>query len=173
MVRVLALDPGDKVGWARADVADDGTWTDLRHGITPLRDMALAIHSALDLHAGVMCHDDEDNQDPNPDYDLIVMEDWRLYPHMAKQMIGSSFPSVQFIGMVRLCCWMSGTKLVVQGASIKKTADKTLRANRPDLYEMVTTARTHDDAHDTDAIRHLWHWTWKTRIAVPTNKGAK
>jgi hypothetical protein len=157
-MRVLALDPGDKVGWARADVADDGSWIDLRHGITPLRDMALAIAESLDIAYGWNGYDDCKS---HTNYDLIVIEDWRLYPQMAKTMVGSSFPSVQFIGMVKLCCWLSSTKLVTQGASIKTTADKTMAKLRPELYEMVTQSLAHDSAHDLDAIRHLWFHTWK------------
>lgn len=152
-MRVLALDPGERVGWARADIADDGSWSDLRHGITPLRDMAVAVHRSLvdatwqDVHPAV--------------YDVVVMEDWRLYPGNAKSMVGSSFPSVQFVGMVRLCCWLSGTKLVMQGAVTKKTADKTAARLRPDLYELVTRPISHDDGHDQDALRHLWFYTYK------------
>ncbi len=153
---VLALDPGERVGWARAGVAPDGEWYDVRHGITPLRDMAVAIH-------GTLCPDPDDPVIAY--YDVVVMEDWRLYPHMAKTMVGSSFPSVQFVGMVRLCCWLNpAVKLVTQGAGIKSTADKTMAKLRPELFATVTNPRAHDDAHDMDALRHLWHWTFKTCV---------
>jgi len=153
------------VGWARADVADDGTWTDLRHGITPLRDMALAVHTAT-AYGEVAGY--------TSDYDVVVMEDWRLYPDKVREFSGSTFPSVQFIGMVRLCCWLSGTSLVMQGARVKTTTDKTMPALRPDLYKMVTVPRKHDDSHDMDAIRHLWHWTFKNtdcRRIEPSTEG--
>jgi hypothetical protein len=146
-IRVLALDPGERVGWARADIAPDGEWSHLRHGITPLRDMALKIHTAMQ-------HDD---------YDVVIVEDWRLYPHMAQTFINSNFPSVQFIGMVKLCCWVGGTKYVTQGASIKKIADKTMPA---ELHEKVNTLGAHDDLHDMDALRHLWFYTWKEIITA-------
>lgn len=154
-MRVLALDPGERVGWARADVDDSGTWDDFRHGITPLRDMAMAVHRALTDHDGY------DVRAMAPQYDVVVVEDWRLYPHLAKSMIGSSFPSVQFIGMVRLSCWLSNTKIVTQGAGIKTTADKMMAKVHPDLYELVTRPVAHDDGHDQDAIRHLFYWTTK------------
>jgi hypothetical protein len=149
-LRVLALDPGERVGWARADVDPAGNWSDMRHGITPLRDMALSMNRAL---VRVPEH--------GPSYDLVIIEDWRLYPHMAQSMVGSSFPSVQFIGMVKLCCWLSGTKLVTQGASIKSTADKTMKVLRPELYEIVTRPVAHDAGHDQDALRHLFFWTYR------------
>lgn len=142
-IRVLAVDPGEKVGWARATVAPDGSWSDLRHGITPLRDMALAIHK----QAG--------------EYDVIVFEDWRLYPQIAKAMVGNTFPSVQFIGMVKLAAWVAGTKLVTQGAKVKETADKAMKAINPELYATVTKSVAHDSGHDQDALRHLWYYVWR------------
>lgn len=144
-MRVLALDPGDRVGWARADVdPSSGTWDDFRHGITPLKDMAIAVMTNV------------------VDYDVVVCEDWRLYPQQAKTMIGSSFPSVQFIGMMKLSIWTDpGARLVMQGAAIKTTADKTMKVLRPELYELVTKPIAHDDGHDLDAIRHLWFYTYR------------
>lgn len=149
--RVLALDPGDRVGWARADVHEDGTWENLKHGITPLRDMAIAVHSSLATTGS--------RRDPK--YDIVVVEDWRLRPGEERNFIGSSFPSVQFIGMVKLCCWLSGTTYVTQQPSDKKIALKSMANLRPDTHEMVTTPRKHDDAHDMDALMHLWFYTFK------------
>lgn len=152
---VLALDPGERVGWARATVDEDGGWTELRHGITPLRDMAITLSAQA------------------KNYDTIVVEDWRLYPHMAKSMTGSSFPSVQFIGMVKLLCWLGPIEYVTQGAAVKNTADKAMSRIMPDLLGMVTRAVAHDDGHDQDALRHLFYWTWKhTRLGAAHIEGA-
>lgn len=165
-MRVLALDPGERVGWARADVDEDGTWSQLRHGITPLWDMATAVARASDIYPS------GEDYESAPDYDVVVMEDWRLYPHMANNFVGSAFPSVQFIGAVRLCCKLSGTKLVMQGAAVKKTADKTLAKLRPELHELVTRPIKHDDGHDQDAIRHLWVYTFRNTDVTTLIKGA-
>lgn len=155
-MRVLALDPGDRVGWARADVdPSSGTWDDFRHGITPLKDMALAVHERVTGGRNRRPLEHERS------YDLVVCEDWRLYPHLAKTMVGSAFPSVQFIGMVKLSCWLSGTKYVTQGAAIKTTADKVMAKLNPELHELVTKPIAHDDGHDLDAIRHLYFWTYR------------
>lgn len=166
MLRVLSLDPGDRVGWARADVdPSSGTWDDFRHGITPLKDMALAVHSAL-------VYGDDTEDELGLRYDLVVCEDWRLYPHLAKTMVGSAFPSVQFIGMVKLSCWLSGTKYVTQGAAIKTTADKVMAKLNPELHELVTKPIAHDDGHDLDAIRHLYFWTYRNTAIGETTKEA-
>lgn len=161
MTRVLALDPGNRVGWARADVAEDGTWTDLRHGITPLKDMALAVHHSLLAHS-------PEELPFEPAYDVLVVEDWRLRAEKARSFIGSDFPSVQFIGAVRLCCWLSGCQLVMQGPNLKTTADKTLKRMWPEMAEFVSQSISHDDGHDLDAIRHLWVWTYQHTDLVKT-----
>lgn len=166
-MRVLALDPGERVGWARADVAEDGTWTDLRHGITELRDMAVAVHEALIKGAA-----DDHEWHREPDYDIVVVEDWRLYPGMAQQFVGSNFPAVRFIGAVQLCCWLSSAKIVMQGARIKEPTLKVMRKLDPDLHTKVTRSGSHDDLHDMDAIMHLYHWSWKNCPSMGVTKEA-
>jgi hypothetical protein len=125
----------------------------LRYQIVP---PAWAEDSELDDARGYAAH-----------YEVVVCEDWRLRPATARNFIGSSFPSVQFIGMVRLCCWLSNTKLVMQGADTKSTADKTMAQLWPAMYEKVSASRAHDDAHDMDAIRHLWFYTYRNTDGIP------
>jgi hypothetical protein len=152
-VRVLALDPGEKVGWARADIDDAGAWSDVRHGITPLRDMAIAVHDSLvdPHHRGGVCASE---------YDVVVIEDWALFPDMAKKLVGSRFPSVQFIGAVKLACWVSGTKLVVYQPAQKKATLAAMKKLNPELHELCTRPIRHDDGHDQDALIHLFRYTW-------------
>lgn len=38
----------------------------------------------------------------------IVIESFRLYPHRARQQIGSAFPSVQIIGIVETAAFIAG-----------------------------------------------------------------
>lgn len=145
MERVLALDPGEKVGWARADVREDAAWDNLEHGITSLRPMALAIAERAD------------------NYDKFVVETFRLSANKMRSQIGSDFPTVQFIGMVRLVAWQHGIEVRMQGPSIKDTADKTA----PEWLQAILAnePRSHDDAHNVDALRHLWFYTWKEHVA--------
>lgn len=136
---------GDQVGWARADVSEDGI-SELRHGITPLWEMADTIDARGD------------------EYDVFVIEDWRLYATHAKTMIGSTFPSVQFIGAVKLVARRYGVKVVMQGASIKRVADARLKVDRPDIYDLVTREVAHKDGHDQDALRHLFYYAFKRNL---------
>jgi hypothetical protein len=141
-MRVLALDPGEKVGWACADIdPTSGAWQNLTHGITELWQMAESIHAVADK------------------YDLIIYENWLLYAAKAQEMVGSSFPSVQFIGAVKLSARLAGTRVITQSAQIKEHADKAMKVLMPDMYELVTRPVRHDDGHDQDAIRHLFYWT--------------
>lgn len=141
---VLAVDPGERVGWARASITPTGEWIDMRHGITPLKDFAMALAQQA------------------PAYDVVVVEDWRLQPNKAHSFIGSSFPSVQFVGMVKLLTWVNPhVKLVTQQPSERNLANKPMKALRPDLYDLVTKPISHDDGHDQDALKHLFYWTWR------------
>lgn len=158
MKRVLFIDPGEKVGWARADVAENGDWTDLRHGITSWKEFVTAVYGrqlkTFDVFAP-------------PPYDVIGYEVFRLYATHAKALIGSDMQTSQCIGAVRLIAWLSGTKLVSQGANVKKSAE----ASAPPWLtkHLSKLPKRHDEAHDYDALLHLWHWTFKHHDVDPAS----
>lgn len=142
-LRVLAIDPGEKVGWARGTVSSDLSLDD--HGIADLKPFALKLGTAIE------------------DYDVVIYETWRLYAGHAKKMIGNDMQTSQLVGMIRFLAWQNPqVKLVGQSASIKETADKTAQGDFLTLIESEPSK--HDDAHDIDAIRHLWYWYWKNHI---------
>lgn len=153
-MKVLAIDPGERVGWAVGevgclDVGDDPAvgqhLSVLTHGITALKPFALKLFEAI---AG---------------YDVVVYETYRISANHVKHHIGSDVPTLQLIGMIRAAAWLHpAVKIVGQGPAIKKTADKTMPA---DLAERIAALpAAHDDSHDGDALRHLWHWHWKTNL---------
>lgn len=145
-MKILVLDPGEKVGWATAQMTSDGLAV-LDHGISHLKDTAMAVYDAVV---------------ERKTYSVVVCETWRLRPGSAKHFIGNDFPSVQFIGMVRLCCWLANVKYVGQSPSVKSTANQLLTAaHYPEIAELIAKApAAHDQSHDTDALRHLvaYHW---------------
>jgi hypothetical protein len=148
ITHVLALDPGEKVGWARAYVADDGSWCGYDHGITALKPMALAVHANI------------------AKYDVVIYETWRLRASETQKFVGNDFQSSQFIGMVRLAAWLNPqVRLVSQGPSVKTTAEKTAPSELRKL--LARMPKTHDDAHDGDALLHLWHYTWDKFVTTP------
>jgi hypothetical protein len=80
----------------------------------------------------------------NPD--VCVVESFHLYPHKAKTLSGSSFRTVEVIGVVRLWCELHARELVLQGAS-----DVTLIKAR---HLEPLGGRTLD-AHQISALKHL------------------
>jgi hypothetical protein len=157
-MRVLSLDPGEKVGWARADIDPDGKWTDVRHGITPLRDMAIAVHESMTRFP--VLAPGEPLTKYASDYDNVVIEDWSLFPGEINKFAGSRFPAVQFIGAVKCCCWVSGVPLTVYQPAQKEPTLKAMAKLDPELHELVTRSIAHDDGHDQDALIHLFRYTW-------------
>ncbi len=144
-MKVLALDPGERVGWATGTISAEGKLTFGHHGITALKDMALKLHEV----AG--------------DYDVIVYETFRLSSRGARVMIGSDLQTAQFVGQVRLCAWLNPrVRLVSQGPAVKSIA---LKSASPALKRILARLpKTHDDAHDGDAAMHLHHY-WFTNYA--------
>jgi hypothetical protein len=164
VTRVLALDPGDRVGWAYATIAEDGAWSDVAHGIEDLKPLALRVYHAVTMGEPL----EQRNDCPRGGFDVVVCERWALYPHMAKVLVGSEIPSAQFIGMVKLSCWLAGVPLVMQPASrvnsnqpgVMAPAERSMKKLRPELFELVTQPIAHDDGHDLVAIKHLWAYTF-------------
>jgi hypothetical protein len=150
-MRVLVLDPGERVGWATADVVQAGTdhGFELRvtgHGMAYLKDMAMSVYKAIAIEKK---------------YDVVVYERWALTARGAKVSVGSEMESSQFIGMVRLCCWLSGTRIKKQNTSALSSADRSLKCGHPSAADVArriaaADAVSHDDGHDGSALRHLW-----------------
>lgn len=133
--RVLAIDPGERVGWAHGIASSDGLEV-TGHGITGLKDFALKLHEVTG------------------DYDVLVYETWRLRADRVRQFAGSDFPAVQFVGMIRLCAWLHPqVRLVSQGPDAKTTGAKVAPQSVREV--LANLPKSHDDAHDGDALMHL------------------
>lgn len=156
-MRVLAVDPGERIGWCTADVSPALTATTTRpaelaqlhvvdHGISYLKDMALAVHLGVVVEGK---------------YDVVVCESWRLSAKGARVSIGSDMPSSQFVGMVRLCCWVAGVPFVEQGPAAMSTARRTFD-NHPSgaaIRDIIATLpAAHDERHNESALLHLWFY---------------
>lgn len=143
-MKVLALDPGEKVGWARCEVDAKGKTTELVHGITQLKEMAMRLTTAFESYDAVVCET------------FIVRSGSRLT---------GSFPTVQFIGMVRLLSWQTPkVDMIWQAPRVMHTAEKTIHKIKPAWAEIIDQGGAHDDTHDYSAILHLYHHIWLTRI---------
>lgn len=139
-MKTLAIDPGERVGWARGNVLPSGLEI-MGQGVTPLKDFAMKLFTSIS------------------DYDVVVYESWRLYPAAAKAMIGNDMQPSQLVGMIRMMGWLHpSVKMVVQGANIKRTACKTM----PDW--LVERMGRSNEQHDQDALMHLWHYWWSENV---------
>ena len=164
-MKVLAIDPGERVGWATGEVlwkvrpkngeilfgvqpdetVETEKFVDLTigsHGITALKPFALKLFEAIG------------------GYDVVIYETYRISANHIKHHIGSDVPTLQLIGMIRAAAWLHPqVKLVAQGPATKATADRTMP---DDLRERIAKLpAAHDDSHDGDALRHLAFWHWK------------
>lgn len=169
-MKVLAIDPGERVGWAHGVIEDrvrlggpplrgfqqesgvlpeatiqTETFKALEvtgHGITALKPFALKL--ARVIH----------------DYDVVVYERWALAAGMAKQLAGSEMATSQLIGVIRYLSWVTpGVTLIGQWPAEMKTARKTLPPEIEGIIEMLPAA--HDDSHDESALLHLWRYYQK------------
>jgi hypothetical protein len=144
-LRVIAIDPGERTGWAtgtvRSEPGDEPDISDLNQGVHPLRDFALGLHK--NAHK----------------YDVIAYETWRLYPGMAKRMIGNDMQPSQLVGIIRLQGWLHpNVQLVSLGATVKQIADKTMPDWLRDRKEQSS------EEHDKDALDLLWYFAWRRAL---------
>lgn len=86
--------------------------------------------------------------------DLVVIEDWRLYPEMAQKMIGSDFPSCQLIGALKYILDGADIPYHLQPAQVKYPTMGILKNSR---FRLISK-RTGCSQHVQDAELHGWHF---------------
>jgi hypothetical protein len=136
MIRLAAFDPGETTGYCIIDIQDDGK--------------DFVVHRCGEIEWDVRFANLEYIfLEDNPR--IIVIEQFRLYPHKAKSQIGSIFPSVRVIGIIETICYLekiSEEKIHFQGAGdIVKTMvldrDVKLVAGSPHKIDAYRHARLH------------------------------
>ena len=150
-MRLLTIDPGELVGWAVGAAHPDEPEL-IRHGITPLKEFATTLYQRFDA------------------YDVVVYETYRLI--RARNREGSEMPTSQLIGMIRLLGWVHPEVTVVrQTPNNKNSINKVIAASDHQDFKALVEGEsgTHDDAHDIDAIRHLYYYWWKQHVKELTN----
>ena len=95
--------------------------------------------------------------------DVLVVEEFRLYPHKAKDQIWSTFPTCEMIGAIKYihAKWGQGCKLAMQSATIKDPMFKQLRARK-----IKSQAKKQGVAgqHVLDAECHGYYWLLHGRL---------
>jgi len=127
MTHILAFDPGETTGWALY-CTDSGTGETCKvSGEFPTWRL---------LHALIESY--------NPD--VVVYEEFRLYPAMAKAKSFSTFPEVEVIGVLKYLCQQRGLTPVAQKASYK------------DQVEIPRRVDGVKGPHARDALRHAVYY---------------
>lgn len=103
--------------------------------------------------------------------DVLIIEEFRLYPWLAQTMSYSDFPTVQLIGAIKFLWATCGAtvfdgekttcELVMQAATIKDPTRNVLRGRGIKSQAKKSKA----GGHAADAELHGWHWMlrWQER----------
>lgn len=146
-MRVLAIDPGERVGFAAGDITWDSEGrrqlTLETYGIALLKDFAIKLAAVA------------------RDYDVIVYEEYIVQTRVSHA--GSTVPTLQLIGMIRLAAWLAaergepGPQLVKHQVRQKTTGRAAAPIHLPSAVPIIEDAleQPHDEGHHGDAIMHL------------------
>jgi len=159
-MKVLWIDPGERVGYATAEVGkiilNDGgsekpTLDVLTWGISSLKPFALLLLKRAQ------------------DYDVVGLETYHIRPDKLRAHAGSDVPTLQLVGMIKLACWDAqakrtdgGPRIVEQPAArqTKGWGAANLHAS-PDILDVIQEAQydlSHDEGHHGSALLHLFSW---------------
>ncbi len=100
-------------------------------------------------------------------FDVVVVEEFRLYPELAREQGYSDFPTVEMIGVIKYLCKRANVKVVMQGASIKRKSRRIgERTGFPGKVRSLGAGRNRytgwdyqaPSQHERDATAHgAWH----------------
>lgn len=153
--RAIWIDPGENVGWATFEATRDPK---LEHGVAlkvvdygnnRLRTFATKLLKSADK------------------YDVIGFETYTIRPDKLRIHAGSTVPTLQLVGMIRLAAWAAqerrgdGFPLIdEQDTGHKKRGLGAMRLWLPEYVEVAEEALAgpHDDGHFGDALMHGAAW---------------
>lgn len=133
-MRILGVDPGGTTGMCFVD------WVGHGKEFTVIKSWEVPWMSRWDIYGAV----------EQLNFDVIVVESFRLYRHMAQEQVGSDFPSAQVIGAIEYVLFDKHTraKLVYQPAANAKDV-QVLPIHRDILGS---------SEHRKDAYKHIRYW---------------
>lgn len=160
MIEVVAIDPGDgHNGVVTANVGPGGV------SVTRAKE----INDRYDLFTYIRYYDPE----------VLIIEEYRLYPWQARNQGFSEFPTAQIIGVLDYLAHENGLTLHKQKAAVKKEARTMARARgipmadralgsgkgayRGPDFDAAWIKREwgcKSSQHVRDAMAHLYWWAW-------------
>jgi hypothetical protein len=144
-VKFLTCDPGEHTGWS--------TWEDktlLDAGTLELDEFVPSVAAALGVPTGG--RPDAHTVEALEGVELVVIEDWALYPWKLQSLAWDKCRTARGIGALEFVCKAAGIPYVLQPASIKDAAKA---AGAEDLFYRPL----HENRHQNDAIMHGVHFT--------------
>ena len=135
MPKYLAIDPGESTGWATFNESGDV----IGFGTAKGRE---AVYSKL----------------AEVEAEVIIMEDYRLYPWKSKEQSWSPFETVRVIGAVEYHGYLHQARIVLQEPGIKAIGYK---------WAGLTKPKNHALSHETDAYVHGVYYLQKAGIRKP------
>lgn len=98
--------------------------------------------------------------------DVIILEDYLLYAHKAKQQIGSKMETPQLIGLIKYKCKETNIEIVIQEArEVKKRWNDIILIYKGIIHKSGNVYRDCNEhvisRHAKDAIRHAMHYITK------------
>lgn len=139
----LTVDIGESTGYA--------VWSEdelVAGGTAALWDFVHAAGQALTRER--LCQDRELSSRV-ASWELIVVEDWQLYPWKAEEMAWDKQLTVRGLGALQFIASALGRRCILQPAAIKKAAKS---AGAEELFARPL----HDNRHQNDAIMHGVHY---------------
>lgn len=148
-MKFISLDPGDSTGYAVWDGLSIGT-PPAAAGTADLQDVIDALGEAADLTVkrGVeLANLDHELVRRFHGWDLLVIEDWALYPWELQGMAWDRCETARGIGALSYIARASGRDYTLQPAAIKDAAEA-------GGAEEFFLSPGHENRHANDAIRH-------------------
>lgn len=140
--------------WLTCDIGEAtgyGVWSENRYvcgGTAPMEDFVYAVGDALlQTHR----HRDTELLSRVSSWELIVIEDWQLYPWKAQDLSWDKQLTVRGLGALQFIAHALGRDCVLQPAKIKEAA---VVAGAEELFARPL----HDNRHQNDATMHGVHY---------------
>ncbi len=141
-MKFLTIDPGEHTGWS--------TWQDrelITAGTLELDEFVGTVATWLDIGNTASRWDDPQLAEALKGVEVVVCEDWALYPWKLQSLSWDKCRTARAIGALELICELSSIPFVLQPAAIK---DAAIAGGAEDLFSRPL----HENRHQNDAIMH-------------------
>ena len=156
-MRVIAIDPGESFGLAVANVTDA---LRVEHfGIVKAKRFLLGFYE--------FAHD----------FDFVIYERYTVRADKLEANVGTSVPTLQYIGMIRFCAWQAQLRrgdgrptLVDQAPSLQTKGIGAAKVLSPgEYYPIIKDGYDgpHDEGHHASALAHLFAWYYDLTLGDP------